>query len=267
MRTDADFLEDDAVVSVERCDSGIRLRTAHGDLLTAEMVVGCDGAHSVVARTFTGNGVDRDHYCGAVRAYYRGVEETPRDLYEVFLPPDFMPGYFWIFPLPDGLVNVGFGMLSSAISERHISLRQSIDEIVASIPELRRRFRGAERLGKVVGFGLPMGSRRVTVSGERFVLAGDAASLIDPMTGEGIGNAVLSGKLAADQIVRCFEAQDFSARATAGYDEALYGKLWKDLRKKALVQKALRHQSWILNVAVDGAARHRSVRKLIQWIL
>lgn len=263
-RTDADFVEAAVVKEIERVDGGVRLETADGSVYAAEMVVGCDGAHSVVARAFTDNGVDKDHYCGAVRAYYRGVAETPNDLFEIFLPRGFLPGYFWVFPLPDGLVNVGFGMLSSAISERHISLRQSIDDIIEAVPELADRFRRAERIGKVVGFGLPMGSRKVAVSGERFLLAGDAASLIDPMTGEGIGNAVLSGKLAADQVRRSFAAGDFSAAAVAAYDDALYGRLWKELRIKALVQRALQNRTWMVNLAIARAARHQSVRKLIQ---
>ena len=51
----------------------------------------------------------------------------------------------------------------------------------------------AVQIGNLEGFGLPLGSKVATISGNRFMLAGDAASLIDPVTGDGIGNAMLSG--------------------------------------------------------------------------
>jgi len=68
-----------------------------------------------------------------------------------------------------------------------MDLRTSFQNVLDEIPSIRDRFKNAERIGKIEGFGLPLGSRKVPMSGDRFMLCGDAASLIDPLSGEGIG--------------------------------------------------------------------------------
>lgn len=122
---------------------------------------------------------------------------------EIHLLKGYMPGYFWIFPLPDNTYNTGFGMVTSAIKEKKINLRKTLLNIIHSDKQIQKRFTNAVALETPIGYGLPTGSRKVPISGERFLLAGDAASLIDPATGEGIGNAMLSGIIAGKHAVMC----------------------------------------------------------------
>ena len=174
-----------------------------------------------------------------------------------------LPGYFWIFPLPDGRANVGFGMLSNKIGGKKISLRKALPEIVEQAPGLAERFAGATLEGPVTGFGLPLGSRKVAMSGDRFLLCGDAASLIEPATGEGIGNAMLSGQLAGKHLIRAFEIENFSATSLKSYDEEVYDKLWKDLRNKYRAQKILGERRWLMNWLVARA----NARGPIRWLM
>jgi flavin-dependent dehydrogenase len=108
---------------------------------------------------------------------------------ELHFLKDFLPGYLWIFPLPNGLCNVGAGILSSHASRNHINLRDRLMRAIRNHPDLSSRFTNAEMIGKVEGWGLPLGSKRRRLSGDNFLLTGDAASLIDPFTGEGISNS------------------------------------------------------------------------------
>ena len=83
-------------------------------------------------------------------------------------------------------------MLSKAVADKKVNLRQRLDEILATHPTLAPRFAGATRLGAVKGFGLPLGSKRRALSGAGYCLLGDAGSLIDPFSGEGISHAMVS---------------------------------------------------------------------------
>ncbi|HMB90502.1 MAG TPA: geranylgeranyl reductase family protein [Rhodothermales bacterium] len=266
-RTNTDFFPGTPIRDVVAGEDGVEILAAEGQTFRAKMVVGCDGAHSVVARALTETKVDRDHYCGAVRAYYKNVADVPGNLLEVYLEQDHLPGYFWIFPLPGGFANVGFGMLSRTISDRSISLKKSLEAIIAATPELAVRFADAERVGPVVGFGLPLGSRKVPVSGRRFLLTGDAASLIDPVTGDGIGTAMLSAKLAAEQIIRCFRANDFSAPFMRTYDAMLDAKARDEFQQKYTWQRLISERAWLVNLIIGQVARNGWVRRKVQQTL
>ena len=221
--------------------------------INASLVIGCDGAHSVVAKKLSNFKVDHHHYSGAVRAYYKNVEGTSKsEMLEIHLVKGYLPGYFWIFPLPDNRCNVGFGMLSSDIVRRKIDLKLALRSIISSSPQLSERFANATLIDDVKGFGLPLGGIRRKISGERFMLCGDAASLIDPLTGEGIGNAMLSGMYAAHQALKCFDQNNFSADAMKDYEDEIYQKLLPELKKNLFMQRAF-NRPWLINALVNVA--------------
>jgi len=260
------LLESTSITHLQRSTTGWDLSDKTGVRVSARMVVGCDGANSIVARQLAGFQVDHQHHCGAVRGYYHGLSDLPDQKMEIHFLEDHLPGYFWIFPLPDGWANVGFGMLSHQISDRKVNLRKSLARIVEHAPGLAERFATAELQGTIRGFGLPMGSRQVPLSGSGFLLCGDAAALVEPATGEGIGNAMLSGQLAADHVMRAFQQDDFSADNLKAYDKALYGRIWKDLRRKYLAQKYLGERRRLMNWLVNQANRPGPVRWMMKQV-
>jgi menaquinone-9 beta-reductase len=129
---------------------------------------------------------------------------------EIYFLKDILPGYFWIFHLPGGKANVGMGMLASAVINQGINFKQKFDELICNEP-LRSRFKYATRNGEIKGHMLPLGFDKRIISGNRFLLTGDAAALIDPLTGEGVGNAMRSGRVAVAHILECFRTGIFSA--------------------------------------------------------
>ena len=80
------------------------------------------------------------------------------------------------------------------------------------------------------------------------MLTGDAASLIDPISGEGIGNAMLSGKLAADQVVLCFHKMDFSAAFIKQYNSVLFKTLGPELKFRYKVQRIISKMPFLLDI-------------------
>jgi flavin-dependent dehydrogenase len=131
---------------------------------------------------------------------------------------------------------------------------------------LKERFKNAKPIEKPQGFGLPIGSKKRPLSGDRILLLGDAASLIDPFTGEGIGNALRSGRIAADHITKSFENQNFTASFHKQYDKTVYQKMWNELRISRQLQMLLRYPR-LFNFVVEKANHNSSVKTLLTSML
>lgn len=261
-RSNADFYENGELKSIEELPNGVKLTLKDGRELEAKLVIACDGAQSVVAKKFANKKVDKKHYSGAVRAYIKNVKAVPEDTMTICFLKDYMPGYFWIFPLKNNYYNVGFGMMSKDIAARKINLKKALKEICAS-EDMQNYFQDAEFDGEVRGYNLPMGGKKTAISGRRYMLCGDAANLIDPATGEGIGNAMLSGRLAAEQALRCIEDDKYDAEFISQYDKEVYAVLWKELRNKKLVQQCIGHSPALLNQFIVAASKYDWLKKMV----
>jgi flavin-dependent dehydrogenase len=174
---------------------------------------------------------------------------------------ELLPGYFWIFPLPNGQANVGMGMLSSDIKKNKVNLRKSMLDIIATHPRMKERFSEAKLEGNVVGWGLPLGSKKRSISGANYILTGDAASLIDPFTGEGVGNAIVSGLVASRIAKKAIETNDFSAEALQEYDSIIYQKLWKELKLSHRMQQ-LTTYPWLFNMVVNRIHASKNLQNI-----
>lgn len=223
----------------------------NGKQISARFLIACDGAHSIAAKKIAGIKVDRKHYSGAVRQYYQNVAGLTGDALEVYFLKDYLPGYFWIFPLANNQANVGFGMLSDTIAKNKIDLKKSLQHIIHQIPEVAERFKNAQPMEDIKGFGLPLGSKKYNISGNGYMLCGDAAALIDPFSGEGIETAMESGKFAAEQVLKCFEHNNFSASFLKQYDKRVYAKMWPNFKNHYLLQKLLGDRKWLINSLIS----------------
>ena len=231
---------------------GVRLRPAQGPEITCQLVIGCDGANSVVGRKLLPEPrLARAHHCVGVRAYFENIADTESGTTEFFLTRDYLAGYVWLFPVGQGRYNVGLGMLAEVVARHKVDLKETMQRLLATHPALAGRFAEARQLGPIVGFGLPLGGGRVRpVSGARFMLCGDAASLIDPLQGHGIDTAMQSGILAAAQALACFEKQDFSAGFMQEYDAQIAHKIGRKLAKSYRLMRFLSNKAWLVNAAV-----------------
>jgi flavin-dependent dehydrogenase len=181
---------------------------------------------------------------------------------ELHFLEELLPGYFWIFPLPNGMANVGAGMLSSVVSRKRINLKEDMLRAIANNKGIKHRFEHAEMQGKIQGWGLPLGSKKRPLSGNHFLLTGDAGSLIDPFTGEGIGNALYSGMMAAEHIQQAITQQRFDSAFLKQYDDAFYARQWDELKLSHTMQKLCNYQ-WLFNTVVRKANRNKVLRETI----
>ncbi len=230
----------------------------------AKVVIGCDGYRSVVARELGVFERDPDHYVLALRQYWEGVSGMSEAI-EVHFVNDIIPGYFWIFPLEDGKANVGLGMMERDIKARNVDLRELMAKAIAN-PLFKDRFATGKPLERPVQWDLPLGSKRRRMYGNGWMLAGDAAGLIDPFTGEGVGEAMHSGKMAAHAAKEAIDAGDVSESFLKRYDDRFWEYLGPELMLSHKLQKIGR-KKWLLNWVLGKAARSPYVREQISGML
>ncbi|MCB0571248.1 MAG: geranylgeranyl reductase family protein [Phaeodactylibacter sp.] len=229
----------------------------------ARMLIVADGAHSSFSRKVAGLEKDPRHHAAAVRAYFSNVGQIGQGSFiELHFIRRATPGYFWIFPLPNGMANVGLGMRSDILSRKKFNLREQLFEIIEQEPGLKERFRHANLVSEVKGYGLPLGSKARPVSGAHYMLAGDAAHLVDPLTGEGIGNAFYSGFIAAEQLQQCLVSNDFSASFMKAYDQRISRVLGSEMRLSYSLQKMLMYPV-LVNALAHLISSNRKVLEVL----
>jgi flavin-dependent dehydrogenase len=154
-------------------------------------------------------------------------------------------------------------MLSDEIAEKHVDIKNVFYEFIDNSPELKLKFKDAIQQSKLQGFGLPLGSKTGIISGNSFILTGDAASLIDPISGDGIGNAMLSGMLAAEQTMKCFKQNNYTDSFMKQYDNELMKILGPELKTHYKAQRILFKMPFLLDL-VFLASRNPVLRRIIR---
>jgi geranylgeranyl reductase family protein len=231
--------------------------------ITCNLAIGCDGDRSVINKQLGTIVKEPSHYAAGIRGYYEGVTEFHEENFiELHFMDEVLPGYLWIFPLPNGLANVGVGMLSASVSKKKVDLKKAMQKAIEENPTIKHRFKNAKLNGKIQGWGLPLGTKKRRLSGDHFLLTGDAGSLIDPFTGEGIGSAIISGVQAGEMAVKAFEQNRYDAAFLESYDVAVYKKLWEELKLSHTLLKLCKFP-WLFNFIVNKAAKSKTLRDTI----
>jgi geranylgeranyl reductase family protein len=166
----------------------------------ARFVVAADGASSRFAAQA---GVRRDasRPLGiAARRYYRTEHHAGPWLdvwFDLWDGADLMPGYGWLFPVPEGRVNVGAGLLNTFKNFKNVSARRVFDAFAKMLPATWNVTEEASE-GRVLSGPLPMGVNRYPQAAPGMLVVGDAAGIVNPFNGEGIAYAIESGEIAAE---------------------------------------------------------------------
>ena len=262
-RKEVEFIEACEAEHIERTAKGFTITSKDKSIVVnTNLLIASNGAHSSFSRNFGNIKVEHKHYCAGLRAYYKGVEGMDEDNFiELHFIKEALPGYFWIFPLPNGMANVGIGMRSDKVSAKKVNLKKLLAEIV-KYPQFKDRFKNATLEGEVKGFGLPLGSKERQLSGDNYLLTGDAASLIDPFTGEGISNAMISGMYAAEQAAKAVAAEIYTSAFLNEYDRMVYKRLGKELNVSTRMNQLVNYP-WLFNIVVNKAANNKELSEMI----
>jgi len=234
--------------------------------IRAKITLAADGASSMVARKFGLSDNPKEDFIVAVRAYYTGVTGMT-DRIEIHMVESLLPGYFWIFPLPNGEANVGLGMIVKDMEEKKINLRESMVKEIEKNPLFAGRFKNAKLEGEIKGWSLPIASYHRKCYGNGFMLLGDAAGLIDPLSGEGVGTAMISAKHAAKAASDAIDKDDCSEHFLKRYDKDLWDEIGPEIKANDRLQKLGKKHPDLIDKLVMKAAKDESFRKMIEKML
>jgi geranylgeranyl reductase family protein len=219
---------------------------------TARVVIGADGANSAIRRLLGLPANPPGHLAIAVRGYAAAPPAAGPPEQLIHMVDEGWPAYAWSFPTGTGVVNVGFGKLRSRLGGAGRGHRAELyGPLAALLPELP-----ADPV-TLRAHHLPLSTWRPRQPDGRVLLAGDAASLINPLTGEGIFYAVLSGRLAADAALA-------GGGAGARYRAALRARLGRHLRHTGALARITRRRTFVDAALAVAAGRPATFDALVE---
>lgn len=251
-------IEDGQLTSVNLVNGG------EGEVVAPDVTIIADGSMNRFGRDL-GTARRRDYPMGmAARGYFSSPMsedsflESQLDLRDSSGAT--MPGYGWVFPLGDGTVNVGVGLLSTFKRWKNVNTTHMMNDYVATAPEYWGL--GEESaLSKPTGGKLTMSYSRGPLVGNNWVTIGDAAGAINPWNGEGISYAYETGRLAADYVSEAIGADDLSLlRRYPQHLEDEFGLYYKMAR---IFVKLIGYPSVMRTLAHTGLRN----RPLMEWTL
>ena len=241
-----DYIQRARVADFRISDTGIHVTVKHAGrlrTLKAKLLVGADGTNSRVARQLNGAKPADEFRLLGLRSYFDGVE-GPADRVDIFFNEACFPGIFWMFPLGAERANIGMAMVAKTYPATDKHIQNMLLHQIRNDPMLQLRIGKGKMDGKISGWPINFYNRNKRIADNRILLAGDAAGLINPLSGDGIQYALLSARWASEVIIQSLLKNDFSAatlqaytrkiEAELGYDFALSNLLVQFPRNKAL---------------------------------
>lgn len=205
----------------------------------ARWVIGADGANSRARRAAGWPAGSRQPLGLAMRGYADGPS---LDALYIRFVDEAWPAYAWAFPLGNGQCNVGFGTFDRAKVSGRAALVAAIERHLPEYEVDEATLRAHH---------LPLASIRPALGSDVILLAGDAANLVHPLTGEGITYALVSGRLAGETVA--LAATDPAVEPQRRYRAAVNGHLGRHLRHVRLAARLFRHRTPV-NLSVAAAA-------------
>src|ERR1700724_1146071 len=228
--------------------------------LRCRLLIGADGSSSTVARLMRGSAPPRRDRFIASRAYFDNVE-GPDDLLDLYFDRNCYPGFYWLFPTGNGEANVGLGLALETWPAHNLTPAAMLCRLMRDDAALAARLRNARLRRKIVGWPLMTYNHRLPIVSERLLLIGDAASLINPLNGEGIQYALLSARWAAEMLAPCLRDDDFSARALAPFAARVEGGMGCDIVPARVIVQFISNRAltpvWIEASKIIAARAHK----------
>ncbi len=231
--------------------------------LEARHVIGADGMWSPLRKQL---GLDRPGYRGEWHAFRQYADHVSpaaaRELWVMF-ERDLMPGYFWSFPVGDGQANIGFGIVRGG--ERRIREMKQLWPDLLARPHIRALLGpDAEPLGTHRAWPIPCDLRGVVVSDGRVLFVGDAIAAADPMTGEGIGQALATGRWAAEAVLASPARRPLDAARR--YQQVVRRHLARDQRFAGVLSRGLARPATAELAIAAGGLTGWTRRNFARWL-
>ena len=230
--------------------------------MRARLVVGADGVTSVIARNLRPKNEQHEngHRAVALRAYIEDIEEFPREV-EFYLYKDILPGYAWIFPVGKNKANIGLGMRLDHFRQKKYNLEKMLKDFL-EMPAIKKRLLRGGQLRDVATWQLNFGSQKhLQHVFDGAILVGDAAGFINPLTGGGIHNSLVSADLAAQVADKALKANDVSRSKMQVYEQLCHEQMWESMRNSFWMQRTFMHFPILVDFLVKRMKENSQLAK------
>ncbi|MEO5648033.1 MAG: geranylgeranyl reductase family protein [Chitinophagaceae bacterium] len=239
--------------------------------LKTKVIIGADGSNSTVSRILNGSKPKESYQLLGLRAYYEGVN-GPVERCDIHFAGDNFPGLFWFFPVGNGTANIGSAMIAKTLPRNELHVKTILEEQIKKNIKFAGRVGEGKMIGKVSGWPLTFRDPKDQITGERLLLVGDAAGLINPLSGDGIQYALLSARWASEVLTDCFARKDFSNTSLKAYSKKIADELAYDLALSDLLIQVTRNRTFtplwmeVLLVLIKRAKVDKSYAAIIAGI-
>ena len=236
----------------------------HKISISARLVLLATGANARILRVF-GVLINRNHSAIGARGYFRLTETIDESSMVVIYDRRLLPGYSWMFPLGQGIFNVGCGIyLDGRKKMAHIG--QNLKGFYKHVQPLARHLQMAEQIAPIRTAPMRTGFQGARACAPGLLVLGEALGLTFPFVGEGVSSALESGRVAASVALEALEKNDFTSRILGNYERDLRKTL--DGRHQGyLTAQRLFHFKSFANLLITKAARNSAVRGVARQIL
>jgi len=201
--------------------------------ITAEIIIAADGVDSMISKSAGQKTVNRlKNYMSSFQYEMAGIDNIDEKAIHLYYGNSIAPGgYVWIFPKGNGLSNVGVGI--KVLKKGDKTPKEHLDEFIEKNPSI---FKAASAVEFNCG-GIPVNQTVETLVGNGLMIIGDAAQLVNPITGGGLKLAMISGKMAAEVAAECLHKRDISAESLSEYQKKWDALQGKELKRMLMLQR------------------------------
>ncbi len=200
--------------------------------LSSKIVIGADGVESRVGRmaglrtALKLNDTESGYQVSVANV------DVDQDLIDFYFGNNWAPGgYLWIFPKGDGMANIGLGIEGG--HARHVSAKDLLDKFLA------KYFPRAAVLTSVAG-GIPVAKTLKRISSAGLMLVGDAARMVNPVSGGGIISGMIGGRIAGQVAAQAIERGDVSEQGLKDFPSQWHKEVGKDYARMYRISKSIR---------------------------
>jgi len=249
---------------VEAVTGGVRVHAAGGRVFEGRVAVIATGAATAVLKR-SAILSHQPRAMLAARAYFEDLQAEVASTFSLRFHGVPSPGYGWVFPVSKSAANVGVGFMPPRQAAKRPRTKTSAHAFEDFTGQLQPLLGGARQVGPLKGYPIRVDFLTAPTFAERTLLVGEAAGLVNPLTGEGIDYALESGKIAADHLINAFAA-GLRPGWLPAYDRLLRERFEKVFRFSQFVR------DWycippLLNLLVPLANSRPELRQLLANIV
>ncbi len=232
--------------------------------ILARLVLLATGANSKILSAF-GVLENKKHNAIGVRGYFRITDTIDERVMIVSYDRRLLPGYCWLFPLGGGVFNVGCGIHLNG-RKKMPTFGQNLTSFYKYVEPLSKLLRRAEHIAPIRAASMRTGFRGARACAPGLLVLGEALGLTFPFIGEGISNALESGRIASSVAVEALGKGDISRKGLARYERDLRQMQERRHRGYLAAQRWFRFKAFA-NLLIEKAARNAGVRGEARQIL